>query len=492
MENKMNTAGSQNSTEENSPNGINGNTIDSEPLDLDGMTDFELADVFLQRCAIIKIEGELHCFNGKHFVLLDDKQLNRLIWSAFQNEKKQIRSSKKIKAIADALRLYEFPDYQESDQWLAFENGFLNIVGWQFDELNKGYYPPCVTYNLRCSYDFTMHHSLSIISFGYNSVDEFMGNIHFPPTPTADYFFSRVTNSDPMLIQRIYEMIGYLLVPDTHAKSFFLLQGVPNSGKSVLGRFIEGFFPKQCVTALDISRLSGQFLPKSLATSRLNLSMDLPDGLLSKKAVAMLKMLTGDDLVTLEVKYKEARPYRGQCKFLFSINGKLKMYGRDTAFLDRIVCIPFVNSIPKTEWDKYLLLKLDNEREGIMMKALFYYRFLSKRNGKFSGDYPPDVEFRLSENETIEEFVSECCDLMESFSSYTDDLYSAYQAFCSINNLRPVRSKSGFAQRLSGLYPTKIKATRWREDNRNIRGFNGIILKTKVADAYKNDGKSEN
>ena len=292
------------------------------------------------------------------------------------------------------------------------------------------------------------------------SVDEFMGNIHFPPTPTADYFFSRVTNSDPMLIQRIYEMIGYLLVPDTHAKSFFLLQGVPNSGKSVLGRFIEGFFPKQCVTALDISRLSGQFLPKSLATSRLNLSMDLPDGLLSKKAVAMLKMLTGDDLVTLEVKYKEARPYRGQCKFLFSINGKLKMYGRDTAFWDRIVCIPFVNSIPKTEWDKYLLLKLDNEREGIMMKALFYYRFLSKRNGKFSGDYPPDVEFRLSENETIEEFVSECCDLMESFSSYTDDLYSAYQAFCSINNLRPVRSKSGFAQRLSGLYPTKIKATR--------------------------------
>ena len=199
---------------------------------------------------------------------------------------------------------------------MAFAIGVLNRVGWQFAEFNKGYYPPCGPDNLRCSYDFTMHHSLSIISFGYNSVDEFMGNIHFPPTPTADYFFSRVTNSDPMLIQRIYEMIGYLLVPDTHAKSFFLLQGVPNSGKSVLGRFIEGFFPKQCVTALDISRLSGQFLPKSLATSRLNLSMDLPDGLLSKKAVAMLKMLTGDDLVTLEVKYKEARPYRGQCKFL--------------------------------------------------------------------------------------------------------------------------------------------------------------------------------
>ena len=206
--------------------------------------------------------------------------------------------------------------------------------------------------------------------------------------------------------------------------------------------------------------------------------MDLKDGLLPKNAVAMLKMLTGDDLVTLEAKYKEARPYRGQSKFLFSINGKLKMYGRDTAFLDRIVCIPFVDSIPKADWDKHLLEKLESEREGIMMKALFYYRFLSARNGQFYGDYMPEVEFRLSENETIEEFVEECCFLSEIFCSYTEDLYSAYLAFCKDYDLRPVRSKSGFAQRLSGLYSTQIVPTRWREDNRNIRGFQGIILKT--------------
>lgn len=294
------------------------------------------------------------------------------------------------------------------------------------------HFPPLVTYNLRCSYDFTLHAALKQIPnfLQTQSVYDLMNNACFPATPIADKFFSDIANLNPAIVQRIYEMIGYILVPDTHAKSFFLLQGVPNSGKSVLGKFIEGFFPKHCITALDISRLSKHLLPKSLATSRLNLSMDLKDGLLPKNAVAMLKMLTGDDLVTLEAKYKEARPYRGQSKFLFSINGKLKMYGRDTAFLDRIVCIPFVDSIPKADWDKHLLEKLESEREGIMMKALFYYRFLSARNGQFYGDYMPEVEFRLSENETIEEFVEECCFLSEIFCSYTEDLYSAYLAFC--------------------------------------------------------------
>lgn len=117
---------SQNLTEKNTPDG-NEKANDSEPLDLSSMTDFELAEVFLRRRFIRKIDGELYQFNGKCFVLLDDKLLNRMILGAFQNEIKQIRSAKKIKAIADALLMFDLYDYCQDDDWLAFENGFLNI-----------------------------------------------------------------------------------------------------------------------------------------------------------------------------------------------------------------------------------------------------------------------------------------------------------------------------------------------------------------------------
>lgn len=466
----------------------------TEKLDVKDMSDFELAGIVCTKNFIKKINGEFYTFDGRCYAHLSNERLNQLVLNTFWNEQKQIRSTRKIKAIVDALYMLNFLEDRESREWLGFENGVLNLSSWDFYPFPLVFTPPCITYSIQAKYD--EHLADFIKNLGefipsanpYLDWQDYQVYSSFFNTPVADRFFSEIANGDSDLATRIYEMIGYILIPDTTAKSFFLLQGAPHSGKSVLGRFIEEFFPKGCVTALDISRLSSQYLPKSLTISRLNLSMDLPDGLLPKRAVAMLKMLTGDDLVTLESKYKEAKPYRGQCKFLFSINGKLKVYGRDVAFLNRIVCIPFKNTVPPEKWDTQLKNKLQNERNAIMMKALFCYRKFVERNRIFSGNnkYLPEIEFRLSPNETISQFVEEKCDFVAGMCSYTEDLYSAYLAFCTYNSIKPVGSKSGFAQRLAGLFPTQIDSSRWREDGKNIRGFDGILLKASPI-AYTQD-----
>lgn len=223
--------------------------------------------------------------------------------------------------------------------------------------------------------------------------------------------------------------------------------------------------------------------------------MDLPDGLLSKKAVATIKMLTGNDLITQEIKYKDAKPLRGQCKLLFSINGKLKMTGRDAAFLDRIVCIPFKHSVPKNLRDENLLQKLNAERDGITMIALQHYKALVSQNRVFSGgrNYLPDIEYRLAPNDTIKEFVSEVCDLQESAYTSTDDLYVAYLAFCNQNNLKAISSKSGFGQRLSGLYATQLTSFRKHTDKTdNMRGYYGIRLSTEFKSTKYDEANEDN
>lgn len=452
---------------------------EKSPLEL---TVFDLTFLFAAEFPLRKIHGVLHGFNGKHYYPLDRQALEAKILEVLfdlLDKRGDIRAVRSIVYITERMPI---KDYEESSDWIGFANGVLNIKSWLFFEYpqlkmrigaSKSINfpqpltspqtppePPIITYNLQASFDWTWT------------------SLHIP-TPNADKFFYEITGNDPVLITRIYEMIGYLLVPDTAAKSFFLLQGVPDSGKSVLGRFLEGFFPPQCVTALDISRLGGKFLPEALSTSRLNLSMDLPDGLLSKKAIAIIKMLTGNDLITHEVKYKDAKPFRGQCKFLFSINGTLKMTSRDTAFLDRIVCIPFRHSVPKSRRDEFLLTKLNNEREGIMMKALNYYRAFVSRNRIFSGEnnYSPDVEYRLSPNDTIIEFVNEDCIFCPEHYTSTENLFSAYTAFCVKNQLRYVTSKSGFSQRLSSLYATQITPYRnHRSKDDNHHGYFGIAV----------------
>lgn len=175
-------------------------------------------------------------------------------------------------------------------------------------------------------------------------------------------------------------MIGYILSPDTNGKVFFLLQGVPNSGKSILGRLIESFFPPGLVTSLSANRLEDRFSPTQMNISRLNMSMDLPDGKIFPSAVANIKMITGSDLILHEAKYKDAEAGRWVCKLLFSTNHPLEPRKYDTAFLQRIVCIPFQNEILKYEQNEHLLEQLLLEREYIINKAFFAYMLLRQKN----------------------------------------------------------------------------------------------------------------
>ena len=127
------------------------------------------------------------------------------------------------------------------------------------------------------------------------------------------------------MVTRIWEMIGYLVAPDIMAKKFFLLQGPSNTGKSVLGRFIQNIFPKGQVTGLSLSQLGDANLPAEFMGSRLNLSMDLSNNKTDPKAIERIKLLTGNDLISQNIKYKDNRSYNGQCKFLFSTNHPIRL-----------------------------------------------------------------------------------------------------------------------------------------------------------------------
>lgn len=445
------------------------------------LTEFDLLNLFNERKQPKRIEGELSCYNDKYYYPLSDRNLESTILEALREELEELGSARKIKAVAYLVKTQKYEDIISGEKMglLGFANGVLDFTTWTFwDYTDKNRLFQPITYCLPVSYAYNIHDQLMYPHLIPPNM-LFLNDKAFS-TPYADQFFRQIANGDNLLVMRIYEMIGYIISPDTSAKSFFLLQGEPNTGKSVLGKFLEGYFPRELVTALDISRLGGQYLPDALATSRLNLSMDLANGELSKKAVAVLKMLTGDDLITHEVKYKDAKPHRGQCKLVFATNHSLKMTEPDKAFLDRVVCIPFRYSIPKALQNPWLLQRLHEERESITMKALFYYRMFLFRNRQFSGAdrFRPDVDYHLAPNDTIKEFVTECCILGEGFE-YTRDLFECYRKYCAKSKYRAIESQSGFSQRLSALYGSLLEAHRQRDkegSGENIRGFQGIRI----------------
>ena len=205
--------------------------------------------------------------------------------------------------------------------------------------------------------------------------------------PSFDKFLYDITGGDELLIQRIWEFVGYCLTQDTNAKVFFILQGVPDSGKSLLCNLVMDYFPEDKVSSLNIHSLKEHFSLENLKSVALCVSPDLPASALDPKSASSIKQLTGNDRVSAAVKYKRNTQFRFEGKLILATNYPLLTAEPDDAFMQRAVVIPFFHSTPKEKQDRGLLDRLKAEKSAIASKALEAYIRLRKNHYKFSGDY---------------------------------------------------------------------------------------------------------
>ena len=98
--------------------------------------------------------------------------------------------------------------------------------------------------------------------------------------------------------------------------------------------------------------------------------MDLPNRALATPTIRNIKLITGNDTITIEYENGELETYRGSCTFLFATNHALTLRGCDLGFEERVVCIPFTYTIPPKQRNPFLLNLLLSERDNIFcMKA---------------------------------------------------------------------------------------------------------------------------
>ena len=268
----------------------------------------------------------------------------------------------------------------------------------------------------------------------------YMVNGNYVPSrihPVFDRVLETITGGDPTLAQRIIEVIGYCLSPDTRGKVFFVFQGVPDSGKSLLASFIRECLNVEATAAPDLLSLGDRFSASALIGKQLCLTMDMPSAPLGAKTVSTFKTLTGGDLLTADIKYRPAVTFRNTAKFILGTNHPLLTQYPDPAFFRRAIVVPFAHSIPRGQMDVNLLPKLLAERDAIIRHALDSYRVLRSRNYVFSGNYQVNAVFgdvatpyvnTPSTEDFLSEFVHSACETGAGCEAFTDDLYRAFAA----------------------------------------------------------------
>lgn len=332
----------------------------------DKPTAYELAHKLI-KLKNIKVDGEnIYCYNGRYYERLSERALRRLITAEFRSVMEAGASAQFRREIRESI--LDEPtlgqDVLTPDQEaVSFLNGVVTLVRGELVPHNPRW---ITTYCLQCN---------------------FLPGFGVPEPSIFFHFLADITGGDNVLCERILQMLGYILTPDTTGKVFFLLQGVPNSGKSVLSLLIRSFFSEDARITLDVHDFSERFAVSSLFGKALCLSPDLPTAILDSRAVSKIKQFTGGDNVTADQKFKERISFICTAKLVLATNHPLIIRGEDQAFVNRAVVIPFKYATPPELQDRTLLARLIAEKDAIATYALYAYSRLVANHYVFAGDY---------------------------------------------------------------------------------------------------------
>lgn len=259
------------------------------------------------------------------------------------------------------------------------------------------------------------------------------------PCPVFDAFLDQITGGDNTLIIRIYQMIGYIVSPKTDMKVFFVLQGVPNSGKSVLANFLESLFERQMVINLGIEEYEDKSLLSELDGKLLCVTPDITQGVLSDAVVGKVKILTGNDTVSKQQKFCSNIRFDNRITLVFVSNFSISSKVEDEGFLNRAVTIPFKFSIAKEQQDRNLLSKLEKEKSAVVSKAVNYFHLMEEQGEDFAGTYHLNEVVSKSkemdsddssEDDLVYQFVKKAFVIDKEGKVFFEDAYSFFNRRC--------------------------------------------------------------
>jgi len=297
-------------------------------------------------------------------------------------------------------------------------------------------------------------------------------------------FLEDCTNGDPLKIKSLQQLTGYIISNEWRAKKFFVLIGLPHTGKSIWLSLWRALIGPKHTTAMSLKQLGEtRFMTAELFKSKLNISAEM-DTNGSIKASDVIKTVTGCDLLTAEKKNKDPFQFYGKTK-LVAAGNHMPLFDKldgTSAFTDRILFLIFNNTIPEDQRDKSLLDKLISEKSFIVEWALEGLSELMKNNLIFTESEEASA-FKLryiNESNNVSEFVKDICHLdlvNEECKVHRKELFPAYKHYCRDNGYKSLSRQEFFVEILKlNVKPGKMRIN----GSTPLEGFRGIRLLTRA------------
>lgn len=249
--------------------------------------------------------------------------------------------------------------------------------------------------------------------------------------------FLKSVQLNPEIRKFIQRSIGYSLLGIARERSFWILYGNGNNGKSI---FIDLFsellndYASSTTSASvmnqktdripnDIARLNGKrfvVIPETEENERFNASL--------------IKALSAGDKITARFLFGEFFDFYFSGKLWIATNHKPQITDHSKGFWDRLKIIPFTVDIPKASVIKrdILLGSLLNEAPAILNWAVQgCLEYLNKSDLDVPKSIQDEIDLYKYEQDLIAQFITECLDFDDQFTTDHQKLYEAYRDFCN-------------------------------------------------------------
>jgi putative DNA primase/helicase len=300
--------------------------------------------------------------------------------------------------------------------------------------------------------------------------------------PRIKNFLSEVVPGDS--IPTLQEMVGYCLYKNYFVHKAFMLVGDGANGKSTFINLIKRFLGfENCASEPLQSLETNRFAQSSLFGKLANVFADLPARAL--RETSCFKMLTGQDPLAAERKFKDRFSFVNYAKLIFSCNQIPRSPDNSDAFFRRWLIIIFPHQFLGNDADKKLAEKLTTPAElsGFLNFAIEGLRRLLQ-SGEFSNSSSIEQvrEDYIRKSDSVASFNMDCVLIAPDEFIEKRKLYTEYTDYCRDRNY-PVVPENTFHKELQAII--RVEDYHATVDNKRVRCWRGIKIDTKTLNGKK-------